>query len=134
MNRPVKSLHRRGFSLIESLVALFLVTVALFLTLHLTSVQPRTMKRLRANEAALRAVEASIETIRGGLIPLVEGRSKLVAPLAFFPDPAVEGLQLTMDVAPSAEVDDLFVVTVEARYRIVQQVRVRRIQTMVWRP
>jgi prepilin-type N-terminal cleavage/methylation domain-containing protein len=127
-------LRQKGFSLIESLVALLLVTVALFLTLHLTSIQPRTMKRLRANEAALRAVEASIETIRGGSIPLVDGRSKLAAPLAFFPDPAAEGLQLTMDVAPSPDVDDLFLVTVEARYRIARQVRVRRVQTMVWRP
>ncbi len=127
-------LRQKGFSLIESLVALLLVTVALFLTLHLTSIQPRTMKRLRANEAALRAVEASIETIRGGSIPLVEGRSKLVAPLAFFPDPAAQNLQMTMDVAPSPGVEDLFLVTVEARYRTAQQVRVRRVQTMVWRP
>jgi len=130
------SIHRlrQGFSLVESLVALLLVTLALFLTLHLTTIQPRTMKRLRANEAALRAVESSLEMIRGGSIPLIEGRTRLVSPIAFLGDPTVVGLQMTMDVARSSEIEDLYVVTVEARYLVAKQVRVRRIQTMVWGP
>lgn len=125
---------QKGFSLIESLVALLLVTMALFLTLHLTTIQPRTMKRLRANEAAVRAIESSLETIRGGSIPLTEGRTKLVSPAAFVADPSVVGLQMTMDVAHSSETDDLYIVTVEARYLVADQVWVRRVQTMVWRP
>ena len=125
---------QKGFSLIESLVALLLVTFALFLTLHLTTIQPRTMKRLGANEAALRAVESSLETIRGGSIPMTEGRTKLGSPGAFVADPSVVGLQMTMDVARSSEADDLYIVTVEARYLVANQVWVRRVQTMVWRP
>ncbi len=125
---------QKGFSLIESLVALLLVTMALFLTLHLITIQPRTMKRLRANEAALRAVESSLETIRGGAIPLTEGRTKLAFPVAFVADSSVVGLLMTMDVARSSEVDDLYIVTVEARYLVANQVWVRRVQTMVWRP
>ena len=126
--------RQQGFSLIENLVALLLVTLALFFTLHLTTRQPRAAERLRANEAALRTVEAAIETVRGGSIPITEGRTKLVAPIAFLPDPAAEGIQVTVDVARSPRVDDLFIVTMEARYLIDDRVRVRRVQTMMWRP
>jgi hypothetical protein len=116
------------------LVALLLVTMALFLTLHLTTIQPRTMKRLRANEAAIRAVESSLEMIRGGSIPLTEGRTRLGSPDAFLVDPSVVGIQMTMEVARSSAAEDLYVVTVEARYVVADQVRLRRVQTMVWRP
>ena len=79
MNNSTTNLSglRGGFTLIESLVALLLVTLAIFLALHLTTIQPRTMKRLEANQAALRAVEASLETLRGGQIPMVVGKTPL---------------------------------------------------------
>ena len=126
--------RQQGFSLIESVVALLLVTLALFFTLNLTTRQPRAAERLRANEAALRAVEAAIETVRGGSIPLTEGRTRLMAPMAFLPDPDSEGIQVTMDVARSPRVDGLYSVTMEARYLVDDRVRVQRLQTMMWRP
>ena len=64
MTRRILKKPRKGtgFSLIETLVALLLVSMALLLALHLTTLQPRTMDRLRTNEAALRAVEAALVT------------------------------------------------------------------------
>lgn len=122
-----------GFSLIETLVALLLVSMALLLALHLTTIQPRTMKQLRTSEAALRAVEAALETIRSGQIPMVEGTSTLTPPGAYIADPAIGGLKMTMEVTRSSTVDDLYLVVVEARYVVAKQARRRRIETLVWR-
>lgn len=124
----------RGFSLVESLVALVLVTLALFLTLYLTTRQPRAAERLRANEAALRAMEAAIETLRGGAIPLAEGRTRLVAPAAFTPPPDLDGLQIVLDVVGPLEAENLYTVTVEARLVVANRIRVHRVETMMWKP
>lgn len=126
--------RQEGVSLIESLVALLLVTLALFLTLHLTTRQPRLAERLRVHGAALRTLEAAVETVRGGTIPLIEGRTKLAAPQGYLTDPSLDGLQVTMDVVRSPETEDLYALTLEARYLFADRVQVRRIQTLVWRP
>ncbi|MEJ2085390.1 MAG: type II secretion system protein [Acidobacteriota bacterium] len=124
----------RGFSLIESLVALLLVTVALFLTLRLTTAQPRAMERMRVNESALRAVEAVLETIRSGTVPMSEGRTRWQGPTDLPPDSTTAGIQVTVDVTPVPGVRDLYDVTVEARYVVARRIQARRLQTMVWRP
>lgn len=115
-------------------MALVLVTLALFLTLHLTSIQPRTMKRLRAHEAALRSLESVMETVRGGSIPLIEGRSRWVGSDEGSLDGTAARAQLTIDVVADSEVDDLYSVTIEARYSIAGRVHVRRLKSLVWRP
>ena len=115
-------------------MALVLVTLALFLTLYLTTRQPRAADRLRANQTALRAMEAAIETLRGGSIPLAEGRTRLVAPTAFTPHPDLEDLQIVLDVVGPVEVENLYTVTVEARFVVANRVRVNRVETMMWKP
>ena len=129
-----RSSSSRGFSLIESLVALLLVTVALFLALHLTTTQPRAMERVRTNESALRTVEAVLETIRGGTVPMIEGRRRWERPTDLPPDSAIAGMQVTLDVTRIEGVHDLYSVTVEARYVVSRHIQIRSLKTMVWRP
>ena len=136
MTRRILKKPRKGtgFSLIETLVALLLVSMVLLLALHLTTLQPRTMDRLRTNEAALRAVETALETIRSGQTPMVEGTFPLTPPGAYIADPVIGGLKMTIEVTRSPTVDDLYLVAVEARYVVAKQARRRRIETLVWRP
>ena len=80
--RPVRSrLERSGFTLIESLVALALITLALFLGTKLILMEPRILERLEAGERAIRALEAALETLRSGDLPLRQG--VLVPPAAY---------------------------------------------------
>lgn len=129
-----RSSSAQGFSLLESLIALLLVAVALFLALYLTTTQPRAMERVRASESALRAVEAVLETIRGGTVPMIEGRTRWEGNTDRPPDSVTAGVQVTLDVTPVPGARDLYAVTVEARYVVARRIQVRRLRSMVWRP
>lgn len=120
-----------GFTLLEALVALLLVTFAMLMGFGFMARQPHTMKRLRAGDDALRAVEATIETIRAGALPLESGF--LLPAVAYPASVQTEHLLLDLDVQPR-EVDGLYEITVEARYRVGGNIHRRRVTTLVWRP
>ncbi len=120
-----------GFTLIESLVALLLVTMAMLLAHRLSLQLPGTVKRLQAGNAAMRAIESSLETLRAGNLPLMD--DVLMPPVAYPDGNPVEGLILVMDVEPAPTIG-LYEITIEARYMVGQQTLRRRVQTMVWRP
>lgn len=120
-----------GFTLIESLVALLLVTMAMLLAHRLSLQLPGTVKRLQAGNAAMRAIESSLETLRAGNLPLMD--DVLMPPVAYPEGNPVEGLILVMDVEPAPTIG-LYEITIEARYMVGQQTLRRRVQTMVWRP
>lgn len=128
---PEAPLRNRGFTLLEALVALLLVTFGMLMGFGLTARQPQTMKRLRAGDEALRAVEATIETIRAGALPLESG---FLRPTVAYPAPVrTEHLVLDLEVRPR-EVDGLYEITVEARYQVGREILRRRVTTLVWRP
>jgi prepilin-type N-terminal cleavage/methylation domain-containing protein len=120
-----------GFTLIEVLVALTLATVALTLGLGLTLQQRRLDQSLRADEVAMRAIEASLESIRAGALPLESG--ELLPPAAYPPDPTSQDLRLSLSVQ-STTIPDLFEINIDAQYIVRQRLRTRTVQSMVWRP
>jgi len=123
--------RNRGFTLLEAMVALLLVTFAMLMGFGLMARQPHTIERLRASDEALRAIEATIETIRAGALPLESG---FLQPAIAYPAPVqAEHLLLDLDVQPQ-EVDGLYEITVEARYQVGRRMHRRSVTTLVWRP
>ena len=124
--------HRlSGFTLIEVLVALGLATIALTLGLGLALQQRLLDQKLRADEVAIHAIEASFESIRAGAISLQSG---VLLPLAAYP-PALttEDLRLSLVVQPTT-LPDLFEINIDALYTVRQKPKSRSMRSMVWRP
>ncbi len=61
-----------GFTLIEALVALTILGVALLLGMQLLIQTPRIIRRIDAERQAFRALEATLEGVRGGSVSLVD--------------------------------------------------------------
>ena len=128
MTRPQR---QRGFTLIESLLALLLVMMALLLGHRFAIELPRTVNRLQAGNEAMRAIDSALETLRAGSIPLEDG--VLAPPVAYpLPGSSTKDMALFLDVEPTATVG-LYEVTVEARYIVGQSILRRRVQTLAWR-
>lgn len=128
-------LEGRGFTLIESLVALALITLALFLGAKLFLMEPRILERLEAGERAIRALEAALETLRNGDLPLRQG--VLLPPAAYPLGLAAPGLVVRLEELEQVDperIPGLLKLTVEARYLVGRDVRRHRIQTLVWQP
>lgn len=127
-----------GFTLVEALVALAVLTVALLMGLSLVAQQPRIEQRLRAQQEALQTLEAMLEAVRSGLVgpvpgafPAVPGEGRLGR--AAGDGGAAEGLQAWLQVTDDPAVPGLVHVTASVRYRVQGQPRVKSVQTMVWR-
>ena len=116
------NLPQRGSILVESLVALVLLSVALLMGLPLLFGQPGAVRRLDAQRTALGALDSTLEAIRAGALPLQNARYGSGTP----GDPAV-----WVDVDGSA---GLYRVTLRAVYKVRDQTFERRIESMVWRP
>jgi hypothetical protein len=112
-------------------MALLVVGVAVLLGAGLMAQQSQTSERLAAGDEALRAIEASLETLRAGALPLHSG--VLQSPAAYPGSAAPEELLLMLDVK-TVEPDGLFEVTIEARFRVGRGMHRRRVRTLVWRP
>ena len=93
-------LRRNGFALIEALVALALVSLALLMGMAILLRQPRAQARLDSGSGALRAIEASVETLRAtpGL-PLEDRR--LTPGLEYPENPDVDGLHIWLESSPA---------------------------------
>lgn len=119
---------RLGFTLVESLVALALVSVGLLLAVGIQMQQPRALERLRARQAATRALEATLEGVRAGVVPLADGP---VAPGLFAA--GAPRLALRLEVAPT-ETADLWSVTCHADYVVLGATRRSSLRSLVWAP
>jgi prepilin-type N-terminal cleavage/methylation domain-containing protein len=120
--------RRSAFTLLESLVALALISVGLLLAVGIQMQQPRTLERLRARQEATRALEATLESIRAGVVPLADG----VVPVS-----AVGGssraltLRLRVAATPTA---DLWQVECEASYVVLGRLERASLTSLVWAP
>jgi prepilin-type N-terminal cleavage/methylation domain-containing protein len=114
-----------GFSLVESLVALLVVSIALLMGLPLIQQQPGIVKRLDAQHVALREIESTLEAMRSGSMPLQSIHL-----------PASPGQpSLWVDVQPETDAPaGLFHVTVRALWKIQGRDFEKKVETLVWSP
>lgn len=110
--------RQRGSILVESLVALVLLSVALMMGLPLLFGQPGAVRRLDAQRVALGALDSTLEALRAGALPLQSATYGTGTP----DDPIVR-----VDVEPRTPAG-LYEVTLRA------VASGRTVETMVWRP
>jgi hypothetical protein len=120
-----------GFALPEALIALALALLALLLGAAVAFQVPAAARRLDAQNRADRALEAALEGLRAGQLPLRTGvAAPLLAPIALAgePPPAV-----WLEVERT-EIPDLYLVVARATYLVAEAPRERVVTTRVWRP
>jgi len=116
-----------GFTLIEALLAATLLTLALLLGMALVLQQRRIVRRLDAQRAALHEVEATLESLRAGVLPLMSQRLDLRGPA----DPA--GMTLWITVEPAGYPPGLWQVSLSAAWTVDGEMKGNRVDTMIWR-
>ena len=114
-----------GFTLIETLVALVLLTLALLLGLGLVLQQPRIIRRLDAQREALHTLEVTLEALRAGALPLTSQELPPVGP---------RGMTPSVEVEPAGYPPGLYHVEVRVRYVVERQPRERAVESLLWRP
>jgi type II secretory pathway pseudopilin PulG len=116
---------QRGSILVESLVALVLLSVALLMGLPLLFGQPGAVRRLDAQRVALGALDSTLEALRTGALPLQPARYGAGTP----DDPVV-----WVEVEPESRPAGLYRVNLRAVYQVRNQTFERQVETLVWRP
>jgi prepilin-type N-terminal cleavage/methylation domain-containing protein len=129
MRRP---LTERGFTLIESLVALAVLAVALLLGMGLVLQLPGVVRRVDAHRQALRTMEAALEALRAGELPLASGRLVSSTSPASSAGSSTAGLAVWIEVQPVSP-PGLHEVLVRARYPAAGKIVERQVATLVYR-
>jgi len=119
-----------GFTLLETLLALTLLAIALLFTTALLLAEPRIVGRLDADRQAMRAIESTLESVRAGVIPMVDSTLSGFTTQAGGAPP--RDLVVSLAVSP-AGVDDLYRVAVTARYTVAGHAHEKRVETLIWR-
>ena len=123
-----RTAHPRGSSLIETLVALAIVTLTMTVGMSLLAQQSDVTRRQRAHQEAMQIVESALEGVRAGLIPLASGRIELPVTST-----ETDALTLWLEVHPREAPPELAEVLVEARYVVGPWTLQRAVRTMVWK-
>ena len=110
-----------------ALIGLALLTAAALLVAH-----PRAVVQIEAQRQLLVMSEATIEGVRGGLLPLESGDVTQLLPL---PTPeSVEACRVQIDVQEVAGSDGLYRLKVVASGRVLGEEMKRVLETLVWSP
>ncbi len=120
-----KPSRQRGSILVESLIALALLSVALLMGLPLLFGQPGAVRRLDAQRVALGALDSKLEALRTGALPLAAARYGV----GTAEDPVV-----WVEVEPLPRPAGLYRVDLRAVYKVRNQTFERQVETLVWRP
>jgi len=127
MMSPLNSPEQRGFSLIESVIAIALIGTALIISSALLNSLVSSSDRLRAHTEMLREIEAAVEMMRAGFVPLESGTLSSAGSNDRFPDLRVTAIVEKQD-APG-----LYLVILRAECSIRRNLLSRRLTTQVWR-
>ena len=127
----------RGFTLLEVAIALAILSVALLLGMSLLLGQARMVRRLDADHAARAALEATLEAIRAGALPLRSasygGEDLAAIGGVGGGGPPPVGMTIDLEVTASSP-PGLYEVALRARYRIAGHDLERRLGSLVWQP
>lgn len=126
----VKGLSRAGFTLIEVIVGLSLLAVATLLGLAAISQAQLSVERLDARHRALREMEAALEAVRTGSLPLASGA---VGPSLEATTGRERGLLVFLEVEPSGT-PNLYRVAATARWSLRGRPQQSTVLSMVYRP
>ena len=122
-----------GYSLIETLVALALLSTAGLVLMNTAWQLPRLVERSEAKAADLRALESTLEMVRAGLIPPVSG----VVPAA----PGTSGVRLRSGIslpivleldADPTELPEVVALDLRATYHLRGRATTTTLSTRVW--
>ncbi len=133
MRRASHTSAARGFTLLETLIALSLLAVAMLLTLSLIYQEHMALGRLTAHEQAFRALEQTLEAIRAGrTVPL--GKELVDSGWFLLPeDLALADLQIWSE-RQEESATGLYRLTLTARYWAGRRWYTRSLETLVWYP
>lgn len=117
------------------LAALAILALALMLGLGLLAQQREVLTRLEAKREANRAVEAALEGLRSGALELTTGARELPTGVAGGAGTGTaEDLTLVVRARCVEPPAHLYRAEVEARYTVLGEPGVRRVETLFWRP
>lgn len=125
----------RGFTLIEVLVALWILSVALLAGIALVLQQPRVVRRIDAERQAVRVLEWTIEEMRAGMIPVQSTADVGWPPMGTAVGGAPLNIKVAVQVTPAPGVaTNLYDVVAVAHYTLYGQPKQRRMETLFWLP
>ena len=119
-----------GFSLLEAIAALTIFGLAILVATGFLDVQMTAARRYEARADLVRAAETVLETVRGGVRPMIPGDVDLGD--EFQPLSAIT-VRTRIEVTPRP-VRGLYEVRVEASAMVRSEEMVVSITTQVWRP
>ena len=125
-----------GAVLIEALVAAVIVAMALLFLIALLAHESRLTARASGQRDAVMLLDAALESVRAGVVPLTLGTTTYDEPYPpWLPIPQRRGAVLWIDVRSlEPAVSDLYEVTATVRYRAGRDVLTRSLTTRVWQP
>ena len=118
--------RERGMTWMETAAAIALVGLAVMVGASLLAAHPRASDRLAAQHELVRVLDATLESVRGGVVPLASGE---LAP----PVPTEHRIRLALEVRPVGP-SGLWEVTAVARCEVRREPVERRLSTLMWRP
>jgi prepilin-type N-terminal cleavage/methylation domain-containing protein len=124
---PSRAGRPHGFTLLEALIALTVLGIALLLGMALVIQLPRDVRRLDAERQAMRAMEASLEAMRAGILPVQN--SELSGFITLAGAPAARDLGITVLVNPTAR-PGLYQVTLTAHYSVLNTKHKKQLQAL----
>ncbi len=130
LNGPIAS--KRGFTLIEAMVALAVVAVAVVMLAALVGNEPAALRRLEAHRQAWELMGAALEGLRAGQIVPTTGE---VDPEPWLGDePVAEDVALQLSRADVAGRPGLMRLELTATYRVTGRSYQKTLETLLWRP